>query len=408
VSQQFASRAFRRPAEEPYVEQLMGLYDLARDKGQSHEAAVGHLLTSVLISPQFLLRIETNRPDQEEPYPVDDYELATRLSYFLWSRPPDEPLLRLAEAGTLSQDQTLEAETRRMLADPRSAALADHFFGQWLSLRDAATHQPDREQFPEFDESLRAAMVEEMRRFLAELVRQDRPITDLIDANYTYLNQTLARHYAIDGDFGDQWQRVTLNDRRRGGVITSAALTMLLADPGRTNVPRRGNYIAGRLLGTPPPPPPADVPLLEEVAADAEHKTLRELLELHRSKPECASCHAKMDPLGFALENYDAIGRWREQDSGQPIDASGQLADGRRFVGPLGLKDVLLEKRDAFAKTMVRNLLIYALGRGLQGSDECVVRDCLDAASKNEDRFSSVVVAITQSVPFRYRRNPID
>lgn len=406
--QSFATRAFRRPVEPSYIDQLMGLYDKSRQKKQSHEQATGHLLSAILISPKFLLRLERNRSDATEPYPVDDYELATRLSYFLWSRPPDETLLELAAAGRLSDVGTLESQTRRMLADPRSNALAENFFGQWLSLRDAATHQPDRDRFPEFDDSLRAAMINEMRLLLVELVQQDGPITDLIDAKYTYLNDTLAGHYGIDGDFDRTFQRVELKDRRRGGVVTSAALTMLLADPGRTNVPRRGNFIAGRLLGTPPPPPPPDIPLLEEIADDGKPKTLRERLELHRSKPECASCHAKMDPLGFALENYDAIGRWRQKDNGLPIDASGKLIDGQTFSGPVGLKDVLLNEKEAFRKTLTRNLLIYAFARGLRGTDECVVRDCMKAAESNDDRFSSLVVEIVRSVPFRYRRNPID
>ncbi|WP_197454419.1 DUF1592 domain-containing protein [Stieleria varia] len=408
AAERFATRAFRRPVESDYIDQLMGLYDKARQKDQTHQQATGHLLSAVMISPKFLLRVEQNRPGLYEAYPVDEYELATRLSYFLWSRPPDDRLLDLAAGGKLSQDDILEQETRRMLADPRSLALAENFFGQWLSLRDAQTHQPDREQFPQFNEALRQAMQDEMRLLCSEIVQNNQPVNDLIDADYTYLNQSLAEHYGIDGDFGKEPRRVQLADRRRGGVVTSAALTMLLADPARTNVPRRGNFIAGRLLGTPPPPPPPNVPPLEDVADDGTHKTLRELLELHRSKPECASCHAKMDPLGFALENYDAIGRWRDTDNGQPIDASGEWTGGEEFDGPVGLKDLLLEKRDEFSATLIRNLLIYALGRGLHGSDECVVQDCLKAAQQDEYRFATIVVAITKSVPFRYRRNPID
>lgn len=404
----FASRAFRRPVTSAYVDQLMGIYAKAREKQESHEVAMGHVLSAILISPQFLLRLEQNRPDRFDPYPVDDYELATRLSYFLWSRPPDDALLEQAAAGKLTDLKTLETQTRRMLADSKSVALAENFFGQWLSLRDVSSHQPDAERFPDFDEPLRQSMLEEMRLFLAELVQNDRPIKELIDANYTYINQTLADHYSIEGNFDKTFRRVRLNDRRRGGVVTSAALTMLLADPGRTNVPRRGNFIAGRLLGTPPPPPPPDVPMLEETTDDGKSRTLRERLELHRSKPECAGCHAKMDPLGFALENYDAIGRWRDTDNGLPIDASGEWSDGKPFEGPEGLKDLLLNEEEAFLKTLTRNLLIYALARGLRGSDECVLRDCMKAARENDGRFSSLIVAIVKSVPFRYRRNPID
>ncbi len=404
----FASRAFRRPADNNYIQRLMQVYRLSQSKQESHETSLGHMLTAVLISPQFLMRLENNRPDTEEPYPVDDYELATRLSFFLWSRPPDQKLLDEAASGRLSKTKILEKQARRMLADPRSQALVDNFFGQWLSLREIESHQPDSKVFPEFDEGLRSAMIGEIERFLSEVVRKDRPITDLLDANYTYLNERLAKHYGVQGVTGNKMQRVELEDRRRGGLLASAALLMLQADPGRTNVPRRGNFVAGRILGTAPPPPPADVPQLEDVASDGEPRSLRELLELHRQNPECAHCHAKMDPLGFALENYDAIGRWRTSDGKFPIDASGELSTGRKFSGPVELKDLLLEQKDAFARTLTKNLLIYALGRGLQGNDECVIREAIQSADENEYRFSSVVIAIVKSYPFRYRQNPID
>lgn len=406
--ERFATRAFRRPAESEYIDRLMAIYQKARDQQQSHYDALGHLVTAVLISPKFLMRVEKDREDANGPYPVDDYELATRLSFFLWSRPPDAKLLSLAERGELSDLATLEKVTREMLADERSVALVDNFFGQWLSLREIKSHQPDATKFPEFDEDLRRAMSEEIRGLLSEVVQKDRPVADLIDANYTYLNERLARHYGIESVKGESTQRVVLDDRRRGGVLTSAALLMLQSDPSRTNVPRRGNFIAGRILGTPPPPPPPNVPQLEEVASDGKQRSLRELLELHRSKPECASCHAKMDPLGFAMENYDAIGRWRTEDNGVAIDASGMLTSGRLFAGPIELKDILLEQKEAFAKTLNKNLLIYALGRGLQRSDECVLRDVMTASSQAEYKFSAAVVAIAKSIPFRYRRNAFD
>ncbi|SFI92948.1 DUF1592 domain-containing protein [Planctomicrobium piriforme] len=406
VISRFATRAYRRPVEPATVDRLLVIYDKAREQQQSHDQAVGHMLTAVLISPHFLMRLERNQPEASDPYPVDDFELATRLSYFLWSRPPDDTLLKLAAERRLSDEKVLEEQTRRMLADPRSAALVDNFFGQWLGLRDVASHQPDKKLFPEFDESLRQAMQSEVNRLIAEIVQQGRPLTELVDSSYTYLNGPLSKLYGIDGVSGEQMQRVELKSRQRGGILTSAAVLMAQADPGRTNVPRRGNYVADRILGTPPPPPPPVIPPLEDAGkGSGKTLTLRELLEIHRRNPECASCHAKIDPLGFSLENYDAIGRWREQESGQPINASGELPGGRKFSGPVELKDILLEQKHAFARNLAKNMLIYALGRGLHAEDECVIRAAVSAAEQNEDKLSELIVSIVKSVPFRYRRN---
>ncbi len=404
----FASRAFRRPAEKGYVDKLMAIYAKALSNQEPHESAQEYLIRGVLISPQFLTRIEKNRPGITDAYPVDDYELASRLSFFLWSSSPDEVLLQLAESGSLSQPQVLAEQTARLLSDPRSVAMVDNFFGQWLSLKEVETHQPDAVTFPEFNELLRHSMKEEVRRSLLELVQMDRSVTALIDADYTYLDERMARHYSIEGVNGEEFTRVALTDRRRGGILTSAAFLMSQADPARTNVPRRGNFVAGRILGAPPPPPPPNIPPLENSVKEGEQKSLREILELHRSQPACANCHAKMDPLGFGLENYDAIGRWRTEDRSFPIDASGQLISGRSFSGPIELKDVLLEQKDAFAKSFVRNLLIYAYGRGLQGSDECVVRDVLKSTKQGNYQFGAIVAAIVRSYPFLHRRNPTD
>jgi len=401
----FATRAFRRPVEADYLEKLLAIYDLAIERGDGQEQAIGPVFTAVMISPRFLIRLETVRPDKTEPYPVDDYELASRLSYFLWSRPPDETLLTLAAEGRLHDPQVLRQQTRRMLADPRGVALSENFFGQWLELRQISTHEPDQKTFPEFDRSLRSAMAEESRQFLAEIVRENRPIRELIDADYTYLNKQLADWYEIPGVEGEAFGRQKLTDRRRGGILTMAAVLMLLSDSNRTNIPRRGNYIAGRILGDAPPPPPPDVPALAEAGAAGKKLTLRERLEKHRQSAECASCHARIDPLGFGLENYDALGRWRATDAGLPIDPSGELPDGSKLAGPMELKDMLLVKQKPFTRTLVQNLLIYALGRGLEIEDECVIRDALAAAEQNEGRFGELVGSIVQSVPFRYRRN---
>jgi hypothetical protein len=406
VVERFALKAFRRPADAAFVDKLLGLYDKARANGEAHEGAVRPMLLAVLISPRFLMRIETARPDVKGPYPVDDYDLATRLSFFLWSGPPDDDLLELAAKGTLRAPEVLDAQARRMLADPRSRALGENFIGQWLQLRGLSSHRPDPKAFPQFTDSLRAAMQQELDLFLGEVVRQDRPVTELIDADYTYVNEELARHYGLEGIRGTEMRRVALPDHRRGGVLTSAAVLMLQSDPDRNNVPRRGNYIAGAILGAPPPPPPPDVPALEDSRKAGEPRTMRQILEVHRKKPDCAGCHAKIDPLGFGLENYDAIGRWRDRESGAPIDASGVLPGGRKFDGPVELKKILLERREAFLRTMVENLLIYALGRGLQIEDECVVLDALKAAAAGEYRFSTLALTIVRSHPFRHRKNP--
>ncbi len=406
VVERFALKAFRRPAEAAFVDKLLGLYDKARAGGERHEAALRPMLTAVLISPRFFMRIESARPGVEGSYPVDDYDLAVRLSYFLWSGPPDDELMALAAKGALGSVETLEAQARRMLADPRSRSLVENFFGQWLQLRGLAAHKPDAKHFPEFTETLRAAMQQEVNLFLGEIVRKDRPLTDLIDSDYTYLNEALARHYGIEGVKGPEMRRVALKDHRRGGVLTSAAVLMTQSDPERNNVPRRGNYIAASILGSPPPPPPPDVPALEDPKADGKPMTLRQRLEAHRSKPDCMGCHVKIDPLGFSLETFDAIGRWRDQEAGQPVDATGVLPDGRTLRGPVELKQILMGRRDEFARTMASNLLIYALGRGLQLEDECVIRDAQKAAAAGEYRFSSVVLTIVRSHPFRHRRNP--
>lgn len=400
----FAAKAFRRPPEPAFVDKLMALHDKAVAKG---EDGVRPGLLAVLISPRFLMRIESLKPEAKGPYLVDDYDLASRLSFFIWSGPPDEILLEAAAKGGLRTPEAVEAQARRMLADPRSRALGDNFVGQWLQLRGLATHKPDPKVFPGFTESLRTSMRKEIDLVLRELVAKDRPLTELVDADYSYLNEELARHYGIEGVKGPELRRVSLPDRRRGGLLTSAALLMLQSDPDRNNVPRRGNFVAGAILGTSPPPPPPDVPQLEDVkGAPGKELTLRERLELHRSKAECMGCHSKIDPLGFGLENYDAIGRWREVEAGRPVDASGVLPNGKAFKGPVELKKILLERRDDFARTTAENLLIYALGRGLQLEDECVVRDAVKAAQADGYKFSALVLTIVKSHPFRHRRNP--
>ena len=426
----FADRAFRRPAAEPLVARLTRLYEQGRAAELDHRAAMEHVVTAVLIAPQFLMRVEQTREDESRPYRVDDYELASRLSFFLWSRPPDEELLQLAASGELSQPETLEAQALRMLKDPRGRALVDHFFGQWLGFRGLRAHQVDLKVFPEYDDELARLMLAEVSALLEALLVEDRPIAELIDADYTFLNERLAKHYGLEaafaeapdderaaespadehraatrraGEFG--LRRVRLPDRRRGGVLTTAALLMIQSDPNRANIPRRGAYLAERVLGSAPPPPPPDVPALEEMA-DGREIPLRELLEKHRSSPACAGCHARIDPLGFSLQNFDAIGRWRTHEAGHLIDASGELADGTVLNGPVELKDMLLRSRAEFSRALSKNLLIYALGRGLEEADECVLQDMAQATASAEARFSTLVLTVVKSRPFLYRRNP--
>ena len=407
IVERFAGTAFRRPIEAALLDKMVAIYDKARAKGEGHEAAIRPMLLAVLISPRFLVRIETARPGVQGPYPVDDYDLASRLSFFLWSGPPDAPLMELAAKKELSSPEVLEAQTRRMIADPRARELAENFLGQWLQLRGLATHKPDPKKFPQFTESLRDAMQQELSLVLGELVQKDRPVTELIDAGHTYVNEELARHYGLSGISGKEMRRVALPDARRGGILTTAAVLMVQADPDRNNVPRRGNYIAGAILGTPPPPPPPNVPSLEDSkSAEGKALTVRQMLEVHRRNPECANCHAKIDPLGFSLENFDAIGRWRDEEGGTPVDASGVLPTGQTFNGPVELKKILLGRRDDFVRTMAENMLIYAMGRGLQLEDECVIRDVQKAAAAGEYKFSTIVLTIVKSHPFRNRKNP--
>ncbi len=405
VLNHFAERAFRGPVEQYYIQRLLRVYDQAIEQGESRDPAIGHCLTAILISPRLLYRIEQDQPTELHPYLVNNYELASRLSFFLWSRPPDQELLAQARAGRLHDPQELHRQTLRMLADRRSRALVDNFFAQWLDLRRLDSHQPDPDVFPEFDTGLRRAMRDEANLILLEIIAEDLPLTRLIDSDHTYANARLAAHYDLPPVIGDDPVRVDLPDRRRGGLLSSAAILMLQSDPGRSNIPRRGNFIAGQLLGDPPPPPPPGIPPLKE-SNDGKRRSLRETFELHRRSPDCKACHAKIDPLGFSLENFDAIGRWRNTDAGLPIDASAELSGGERFVGVVGLKDHLLSRQSTIVRELSNRLLIYALGRGLEASDQCVVDLMVTAAEKNDYRFSAVVLELVTSLPFTHRRNP--
>jgi hypothetical protein len=402
-----ARRAFRRPVAERDLEPLMALYREKRQRGD-FDAGVSAALRAILVDPEFLFHIERD-PATVAPgsvYPVGDVELASRLSFFLWSSIPDEPLLKLAEAGTLHDPAVLDAQAARMLRDERANAFIRNFFGQWLLLRNVRTRAPDPGAFPDFDENLREAMQKETELFVASQVREDRSVVDLISANYTFVNDRLAAHYGIPDVSGSHFRRLTFEDARRGGLLGQASILMATSYPNRTSPTQRGLWVLDSLLGAPPPPPPPNVPSLPD--DNGEHgrvATMRERMDRHRTNPICASCHARMDPLGFALENFDGIGTWRTTEGERPVDASGTLPDGTHFTGPDGLRSILLNRRDEFVQAVTEKLLTYALGRGLESYDAPAIRAITRAAAADDSRWSSLIAGIVKSTPFRMRRS---
>ncbi|MBI4601365.1 MAG: DUF1592 domain-containing protein [Planctomycetes bacterium] len=401
ILRRFARRAYRRPVPEEEGERLLGLSRSALEAGETFEGALRVALEAVLVSPRFLFRVEADaEPGAGRVRALDEHELASRLSYFLWSSMPDDELFRLAEEGRLRRD--LGAQVRRMLVDPRSRALVDDFAAQWLTIRNLEAVSPDRKRFSAFDQELRAAMRRETELCFERILREDRSVLELLDADYTFLNERLARHYGIQGIVGPDFRLVHLADPRRGGVLTQASVLTVTSNPTRTSPVKRGKWVLEQILGTPPPPPPPDVPELKE--SGELRGTLRQQLEQHRADPSCATCHERMDPLGFGLENYDAVGAWRDADGDQPVDPSGVLPDGRRFDGPLGLKRLLVEDAAAFARCLAEKMLTFALGRGLEYADRAAVDEIVRRVKENGFRFSSVVDAIVESEPFQKRR----
>jgi hypothetical protein len=404
-----ARRAFRRPVTEADIAPLMSFYASGRRQA-GFDYGIEKALRAMLVSPDFLFRIERD-PTGAAPgtvYRLSGFELASRLSFFLWSSIPDDRLLDLAERGKLQDRQTLQREARRMLADRKSRALVDNFAGQWLYLRNLAVAKPDPEAFPEFDEALREAFLEETNLFFESVLREDRPVTGLLDANYTYLNQRLAEHYGIPNIYGSQFRRVVLDNPERGGLLGQGSILTVTSYPNRTSVVQRGKWILETLLGTPPPPPPPNVPELKPQSADGRLLTLRQQMEQHRANAVCASCHMRMDPLGFALENYDGVGKWRVRDDAGPIEPSGKLPDGTAFEGPAELRRVLMTShRDEFVSTMIEKMLTYALGRGVEYYDKPAVRAIVRRAASDDYRISAVIAAIVDSAPFQMRETPI-
>jgi len=401
-------RAFRRPVTDADIQPLLAFYRRGRAEGD-FDYGIEKALTAMLLSPDFLFRAEPD-PRGAPPgtvYRLGDHELASRLSFFLWSSIPDEELLALADQGKLKDPAVLARQVRRMLDDSRSQALVSNFVGQWLQLRNLATVKPDPETFSEFDESLRRSFQQETEMFFESILREDRSVLDLVDANYTYLNQRLAEHYGAPKIYGSQFRRVAVTDPNRGGLLGQGSILTVTSYPNRTSVVQRGRWIMENLLGTPPPPPPPDVPELKPHGKDGKLLSMREQMEQHRVNPTCSACHSRMDPIGFALENYDAIGRWRAKDAGSPIDATGKLPDGTQFDGPAGLKKLLLSRyREDFVSTVTEKLLIYALGRGLEYYDKPAVRSITKKAAGNDYRVSALITAIVESTPFQMRRTP--
>ena len=398
----FARRAFRRPAEPREVDRLLGLHDHAKKRGDGPDAALRLALKGVLVSPHFLFLVEPE-PAEEGIHRLHSLQIAARLAIFLWSSVPDEELLALAERDGLKDDAALRAQVRRMLRDGRSKALGGHFALQWLELESLGTAvRPDPAKFPEFDDALAASMKSELVHVVHEIVREDRSLLEILDSDYTYANERLAKLYGLEGVKGEAMRRVSLGDRRRGGVLGMAGVHTATSYPLRTSPVLRGRWIQEALLGGKVPPPPPDVAALEQASPDPS-LTLRQRLEKHRTASECAACHARMDPLGFGLENFDVLGRWRTEDAGLPIDAAGQLPSGEKYVGAAELKSLLLKRKDEVMRHLSRKMLGYALGRSLNKFDDCVVNDAMKALKANGYRSSALVETITLSYPFTHR-----
>ena len=414
------NRAYRRPATPAEIASLTAVVDRATAAGRTWEAGLQHAIAATLCSPKFLFRLELDdRPNTPGPHPLDEYQLASRLSYFLWNSMPDDELFALAAKKQLTPN--LAAQVQRMLKDPRSETLVHNFALQWLQLRRLQTFAPDLKLFPNFNEPLRAAMLRETELFFTEIIRENRSLLDLLDAPYTYLNATLGKHYGIADTAGnsptakakdkrpggtplrgENFLRVTLAQPDRGGLLTHASILTVTSNPTRTSPVKRGRWVLEQLLGTPPPPPPPGAPELE--AQKQLTGTLRQRMEQHRANPNCASCHTQMDALGFAFENYDAIGAYRTTDAGQPIDPSGTLPDGRTFQGPAELKAILKDKRELFLRNLAEKLLTYALGRGLEYYDNRALRRITADLAQHDHQFSALITAIVHSDPFRLRR----
>ncbi|MSO20875.1 MAG: DUF1592 domain-containing protein [Acidobacteria bacterium] len=402
-----ARRAYRRPATPEDMDVLLSFFRLGY-RSRDFDVGMAAAIERILAGPEFLFRIERD-PGHLPPgtaYPISDLELATRLSFFLWSSIPDDELLNLAERGRLRDPAELEGQVRRMMADAKSKALVENFAGQWLSLRNLNSVIPDPLVFPEFDENLRRAFQQETGLFFESIVREDRGVSDLLNADYTFVNERLARHYGIPNVYGSHFRRVSLSDETRRGLLGKGSVLMATSYPNRTSPVTRGKWVLENILGTPPPPPPPDVPSLADNGRGGKLLSMRERMEEHRKNPACAGCHKLMDPLGFALENFDGLGKWRTRDGDSSIDPSGALPDGTQFQGPAGMRKALLSLRQQFLATFTERLLAYALGREADYHDAPALRGILRTAAPSDYRWSALVIGIIKSTPFQMRRSP--
>jgi len=403
-----ARRAFRRPVTETDLGPLMAVYHAGRAES-TFEGGIELGLRAILVSPDFIFRVERDPADAlpGSVHRISDVELASRLSFFLWSSIPDDQLLTLAEQGKLKDPVVLEQQVARLLGDPKSKAFFSNFAGQWLYLRNLDSQRPDPDIFPKFDNSLRDAFKTETELFFRSIVREYRPVTQLLDANYTFVNQRLAGFYTMHGVYGPQFRRVELTDPNRFGILGQASLLTVTSYPNRTSVVQRGKWVLENLLGSPPPPPPANVPSLDAHGKNGK-LSMRQAMEEHRANPACAGCHARMDPIGFALENYDGIGAWRDTDNGMVIDATGKLPDGSVFQGSAGLSRLILEQHsNEFIATFAEKLMTYALGRGIERYDKPALRTIIQEAAKQNSTIPAFIDAIVKSPQFQMRKaNP--
>jgi cytochrome c551/c552 len=402
-----ARHAYREPVSDPDLETLLGFYQQGRNKG-SFDDGIEMALRRILASPQFVFRFERDpaatAPDTN--YRITDLDLASRLSFFLWSSVPDDELLTLASQNKLHTPAVLEQQVRRMLADSRARSLVDNFAGQWLYTRNLRGVAPDLEEFPNFDDNLRQAFKQETELFFGSILHEDRNVLDLLNADYTFVNDRLARHYGMPNIYGSQFRRVKVTDDARRGILGQGSLLIVTSVATRTSPVQRGKWVLENILGTPPNPPPAGVPPLKENAIGAKAMTVRERMEAHRQDPACAGCHKVLDPIGFAMDNFDGVGAWRTLgEDGTKIDASGQLADGTKVNGVSDLRNALLSRPNVFVGTMIEKLMTYALGRGVEYYDMPAIRTVVHDAGRNNYRFSSLILGVVKSTPFQMRRS---
>jgi hypothetical protein len=400
-----ARRAYRRPVADRDLETLLSFYQDGRNQ-KNFDSGIENALRYILASPKFLFRYEGD-PAGAAPgknYRVSDLDLASRLSFFLWSSLPDDELINAATQGKLKDPAGLEAQVKRMLADKRAQALVNNFADQWLFVRNLQSSIPDREEFPNFDDNLRQAFRRETELFFESIMREDRSVLDLLNADYTFVNERLAMHYGIPNVYGSQFRRVKLTDENRRGLLGQGSILTVTSYPNRTSPVLRGKFILENILGTPPPPPPPNVPTLKDNGEGGKAQSVRERLEEHRANPACATCHAVMDPLGFSLENFDAVGKWRTREPGGKIDSTGKLADGTPVDGPVALRKALMTHPEQFAGVMAEKMLTYGLGRGLEYYDMPAVRKVAEDAAHGGYKFSALVIGIVNSTPFQMKR----